>query len=71
MKVTKEELHRRIALPLDEKILWAKEVIVEFFAQFNGEVFIQEFILKIKHSLIVFRSWLYPIHDNIIFVSMI
>lgn len=40
MKVSKEELERRLALPLDEKILWAREVIVEFFAQFSGEVYI-------------------------------
>lgn len=40
MKVSREELNRRIALPLDEKILWAREVIVEFFAQFKGEVYV-------------------------------
>lgn len=40
MKVSREELERRLALPLDEKILWANEVIVEFFAQFKGEVYI-------------------------------
>lgn len=38
--ITRDELNRRIALSLDEKILWANEVIVEFFAQFNGEVYI-------------------------------
>lgn len=40
MKIDKAELDRRVALSLDEKILWAKEVIVEFFAQFNGEVYL-------------------------------
>jgi 3'-phosphoadenosine 5'-phosphosulfate sulfotransferase (PAPS reductase)/FAD synthetase len=40
MKISREELKRRLALPLDEKILWANEVIVEFFAQFNGEVYL-------------------------------
>lgn len=40
MKVTREEFNRRLALPLDEKVLWAREVIVEFFAQFGGEVYV-------------------------------
>jgi 3'-phosphoadenosine 5'-phosphosulfate sulfotransferase (PAPS reductase)/FAD synthetase len=40
MKVTREELQRRLALPLGEKILWAREVIVEYFAQFNGQVYV-------------------------------
>src|SRR6478736_883990 len=40
MKVSREELNRRIALSLDDKIQWAKEVIIEYFAQFNGEVYV-------------------------------
>lgn len=40
MKISREELERRLALPLDEKILWAKEVIAEFFAQYAGEVYV-------------------------------
>jgi 3'-phosphoadenosine 5'-phosphosulfate sulfotransferase (PAPS reductase)/FAD synthetase len=40
MKISRDELNRRLALPLDEKILWAREVIVEFYAQYKGEVYI-------------------------------
>lgn len=40
MKISKEELNRRLSLSLDDKIQWAREVIIEFFAQFNGEVYI-------------------------------
>lgn len=40
MKVDREELNRRLALSLDDKILWAREVIVEFFAQFNGQIYV-------------------------------
>lgn len=40
MKIDRNELNRRLALSLDEKILWAREVIVEYFAQFNGEVYV-------------------------------
>lgn len=40
--ITPKELERRIALPLDEKIKWAKGVIAEFWCQYheNGEVYV-------------------------------
>lgn len=40
MKIDRIELNRRMALSLDDKIQWAKEVIIEYFAQFNGEVYV-------------------------------
>lgn len=40
MKIDRIELNRRMALSLDDKIQWAEEVIIEYFAQFNGEVYV-------------------------------
>lgn len=40
MKIDRIELNRRMNLSLDDKIQWAREVIIEYFAQFNGEVYV-------------------------------
>jgi 3'-phosphoadenosine 5'-phosphosulfate sulfotransferase (PAPS reductase)/FAD synthetase len=40
MKVTPEQLKERLELPLEEKILWAKDVIVEYYCQMEGKVYV-------------------------------